>query len=86
MPRGDKTGPLGEGPGTGGGKGGCATTEKSIDDAGCGLGRGLPPCGQGKGINIGKTDDISDNSDKTTVKMKLSRAQWEFIGQKAGWL
>jgi len=42
MPRGDKTGPEGKGPGTGGGRGGCIT-EKALD----GKRKGLGPCGDG---------------------------------------
>jgi len=53
MPNRDKTGPRGEGPGTGGGRGGC-TTEKQLEnlrtkDDGKGVGRGGEPRGGGRG-------------------------------------
>jgi len=53
MPNRDKTGPRGEGVGTGGGMGGCIT-EKQLNNSrknnrDCGIGRGLPPCGKGMG-------------------------------------
>ena len=43
MPRGDRTGPRGAGPGTGGGRGGCVTTEGQLSARRKGLG----PCGDG---------------------------------------
>ena len=45
MPNRDKTGPAGEGAGTGRGKGPCETTEKQLDNQ---RGKGLGPCGDGK--------------------------------------
>jgi hypothetical protein len=52
MPNRDKTGPRGEGDGTGGGRGGC-TTEKQLEDRrkddGKGVGRGGEPRGGGRG-------------------------------------
>jgi hypothetical protein len=53
MPNRDKTGPRGEGAGTGGGRGGC-TTEKQLEnvrnkDDGKGVGRGGEPRGGGRG-------------------------------------
>ena len=53
MPRGDRTGPRGEGPRTGRGMGPC-TTEKQLEnkrenDDGTGVGRGGVPRGGGRG-------------------------------------
>ena len=55
MPNRDKTGPRGEGAGTGGGRGGC-TTEKQLEDSRKdrkdnekGVGRGGEPRGGGRG-------------------------------------
>lgn len=46
MPNRDKTGPSGQGPGTGGGRGGCVPTEKQLDDIREAK-KGRGPCGDG---------------------------------------
>jgi hypothetical protein len=50
MPNRDKTGPKGEGQGTGRGKGSCVSTEKSLEDKRVNdkKGRGMGPCGGGQ--------------------------------------
>ena len=52
MPNRDKTGPKGEGPNTGRGKGDCKeTTEKQLENQ---RGTGMGPCGNGKPRGGGK--------------------------------
>jgi hypothetical protein len=77
MPNRDKTGPRGEGAGTGGGRGGCVPIEERLekkrkDDKECGVGRGLPPCGMGRGVNISNlsTEQQLENLRKRVTELE----------------
>jgi len=58
MPRGDGTGPLGQGPATGGGRGGCTPAKSSIANRpiGRGMGRGMARgmMGMVRGMGLGR--------------------------------